>query len=530
MRRGTRSGIVHPYLRRSAWLVALVVTFSAPALADATNYDRLLTQTWRQYEGRHFTVMTNLPQGGEAVVQELELFRRVVLRFVGLPAVPDRLPTLVVMFARQGEFARIVDRPNALGYTNTTLRHNRMVSAGGNIDVQRRHVMFHEYVHYVLRSATNAYHPSWYDEGLAEMLSTVYERRGEVRVGTAPPTHRSFLAGAPSQVSISGIVHNDDLSDWRPINVSLFYAVSWAMVRYIYGYNDGAHVASLDDYLRRVQQGDERVGAFEAAFGMTARAMARRARKHVERRDRPLVSYPRSEFSAIDVRAAVVMDRTDVALELAMLSVFSNTKLARRLLEQGLGAEPGNARLQGAIAVTHQAEQAYASGARIAREALALAERQGAVDVVLPIDLADLLMVWNGDTCQGEAQAERRAEHRDDHDVLPQDAPENCTARYREAQQAYERALEIDVDNPEAMSGLAWTLFHLGEDLPSARAHIGIALDYQPWSPTLQYRTGMILKRVGEAGEARAHLERALSWGEDGEVRENALEALAELE
>ncbi len=492
--------------------------------------DRLLQMSWWLHEGEHFSVVTNIPDKGDDVVADLELFRAVVLRFTGFKAVEDRLPTRAVIFAKKGEFARIVDRASTLGYTSTTLRSNRMVSSGGKLNVEQRHIVFHEYIHYLLRSATNDNHPSWYDEGLAEMLSTVYERNGQVFVGSAPAVHIRFLNSNQLQMPAGSFVHTDDLSNWHPLKVSAFYATSWAMVNYIYADKTGERVEMLSDYLARLRRAEPREAAFEQAFDMQPRGLERRSRKYVSRSNRAFLQYPRDSFTIHTETTRRKLSKEEVAYELAYLAMFSNTELARKLVEEILQEDPDNASMRMMLAVTYQADEEYQRGIEIARASLSLANQKGVRDVLLEIDLADMLMVWNRDACaRKEADHQVPARHREgDEKDVKQDSAETCRARYVEAKEAYLRGLAIETNNPEVRAGLAWALLKLEQELGQALRHIEFALDYQPWSPTLQYRAGMIHKGLDQRDLAMKRLRKALYWAKDGDLREDAAAALAE--
>ena len=507
--------------QRIARLICLVAILS---VGRVQALDKFLQMPWWLYESDHFSVVTNIPDRGDQLIQQLELFRAVVLKFTGLKATADRLPTRAVIFAKRAEFARITDRANALGYTSTTLRNNRMVASGGSLNSGQRHIMFHEYVHYLLRSATDENHPSWYDEGLADMLSTVMQRRGQMVVGTAPPSHLRFINSNSRQVPAGRIVNTDDLSDWHPLNVSLFYATSWALVTYIYADKTGERIADLQAYLAAVQRGEPREAAFEEAFHVSARVLQRRATNYIRRHNKAFLRYPREQFHINAHSMVRRLTTQEIAYELSYLSMFSNTTLARTLIQDVLVHDPHNTFMQTALAVTYQADQEYQHGVELARASLAEASQQNLQDAVLEIELADMLMVWNQDACASESSYKDK-EDKEENDV-PQDTPAVCQSRYVAAKQGYQRGLELEPDNPELRAGLAWALLKLNQELSRASRHIEFALDYQPWSPTLQYRAGMIFQAKGERAKALKHLHKALYWSEDAELRDKAAAAV----
>jgi tetratricopeptide (TPR) repeat protein len=502
--------------------VLLMLVYPGIALASK---DKLLEQPWWLYEAEHFSVATNLREGGDELIRQLELFRKVALRFTGLAPPPRGLPTRAVVFAKQKEFSRISSIANELGFTRTTLRNNRMVGSAGNFDVARRQVMFHEYVHYLLRAATQRNYPAWYDEGLAELLSTVVQKKQQVLLGSAPSTHVRFLRSNTMRTPISRFVHSDDVSEWHPLQVSQFYATSWALVSYLYADPTNKRATQLETYLQTVETGKTREDAFAESFAASPRGLERRALKYANKRPKPFLRYPLSDFPMnFEIRKRR-LSVAEVAYELAHLAMFRNTKLARRLLEDVKKDDPGNALINTALAVTYQADQEYVQGIALAEAALAMTGATGKPDVVSEIDLADMLMVWNREACEGKSVNKDKRKKK----LVPRDNDKTCRGRYIQARAGYERALAIEPDNPEVHAGMAWALLKLQQNLDQARMHISVALGFQPWSPTLQYRAGLIHQGDGNLAAAREHLQKALYWSKDAELREDAQSALAEL-
>jgi len=484
-------------------LMALLVSVSATA------QDRLIRQDWWLLESDHFSVVTNTRgETPDNIIEDLELFRAVVLILTGIDEVEDKLPTRAVVFKSLSEFNRIARMPNIVGFMRSTLRSNRMVSGGSSLSMGQRSIMFHEYVHLLLRSASSVNYPGWYDEGLADMLATVHEKGDRIVIGAESETRMRTLKNNPMTVPLERIVNTDDLSSWHPYHVSYFYAMSWALVNYLnVGHLLGSpnRVPHLQQYLALTQGDTPRPQAFLDAFGITPRAMENELNDYLGTRRRPVIMLPRDRFPEIGEIGKRKLSREEITYELALLAVFRNTKLARSLIEDQLQMESANARLTGALALTYQAERDFARGAELAR----MAVRTDPKNPELAIDLADLLILWNNNNCEREKVG--------------------CADRIIEAEQSYRRVLELAPDNPEAHAQLAALLHSVNRDLPAAAEHIDTALDYQPWSPNLNLLAGQIYKRLGEIDSAREHLRRALRWSENEKIRTQAAKALAAL-
>ena len=503
-----RLGRPLPLGRRSGVLLLTLVIIGLPLSVEAQ--DRLIKQDWWLLESEYFTVVTNTRgRTPETIIEDLELFRAVVLAITGIKTTEDKLPTRAVVFKSLGEFNRIAKLPNIVGVMLPTLRGNRMVSGGGSLSMDQRLIMFHEYVHHLLRSASSVNYASWYDEGLADMLATVYEKDGRIVIGAESKVRIKTLKNNPMQVSLERIVNNDDLSSWHPYHLSYFYAMSWALVNYLnFGHLAGTpnRLEHLRHYLALTQEGIERPQAFVEAFGMTPRAMEKELNKYLGKRMRPVLMIPRDRFPQIGKIRKRLLSKEEITYELALLAVFRNPKLARSLLEDQLRLEPENPRLTGALALTYQAEKDFVRGVQLARKAA----RADPTNPDLAIDLADMLVIWNRDVCADDMTG--------------------CDDRVIEAEQAYHRALEVAPDNPEAHAQLAALLQSVSRDLAAASEHVRFALEYQPWSPTLNLLAGQIYQGLRESDSARVHLKQALYWTENETIRIAAAEALAELE
>jgi tetratricopeptide (TPR) repeat protein len=261
------------------------------------------------------------------------------------------------------------------------------------------------------------------------------------------------------------------------------------------------------------------------SFDASPRGLERRALKYVDRRPKPFLKYPLSDFPInFNIRKRR-LSAFEVAYELAHLAIFRYTKLARRLLEDVQKDDPSNVLLYTALAVPYQADQEYEQVIELAQAALARAAEAGQVDVVSEIDVAEMLMVWNREACEGKSVNRDKRKQK----TIPRDDDATCHSRYVQVLASYQRALLLEPDNPEVHAGMAWALLKLNQDLDQARVHISMALNFQPWSPPLQYRARLIHQGDDNLDAAHEHLQKALYWSKDTELREDARGTLAEI-
>ena len=489
-------------------LVCLCFCLATAAPAWAAN--RLIKQDWWRLQSENFDLITNTRgDTPQSIINDLELFRAVVLALTGVEPYKDRLPTTAVVFRRTGEFNQIARLPNVIGFMRPTLRRNWMVSAGDSLSIDQRTIVFHEYVHHLLRSASSVNYPSWYNEGFADMLATVHERDGRIVIGAEEKGRIRTLKNNPMQVPLEKIVNTDDLSDWHPYHVGYFYGMSWALVNYL---NVG-HFAKppnrmpdLQRYLALTQAGHDRQKAFEEAFGMSPSEMEDEVNDFLGNRMRPVIMLPRDRFPPTQEVLPRKLDSREITLELATLAMYRNHKLSRSLLEEQMAITPEDPELTMALAVTYQFDREYVRGAELARAAAEMDETHPEI----AIDLADLLVSWNRNACKPRV-------------------PE-CDDRAIEAEANYHRALSLEPNNPEAHARLARLLFAEGRNLDDAVEHIELALSFQRWNPSLNLLAGQLYLRLGERAPSREYLERALYWSKSENERKQAAASLKELE
>jgi tetratricopeptide (TPR) repeat protein len=177
-------------------------------------------------------------------------------------------------------------------------------------DVQA--TLFHEYVHYLANRHSSVSYPRWYSEGLAELISSVEFRE------------TSVVVGAPSElIRIGGPLGAGRGASFRPIPVRemidldsgdspyVFYATAWLMVHYFLVDAVGEEpqrIAQTQDYLLRVDAGEDPVMAFEASFGFAPEELDSRLLAHFESSDFKALSYPRSDYDGSVSRTVLEPD------------------------------------------------------------------------------------------------------------------------------------------------------------------------------------------------------------------------------
>ena len=230
---------------------------------------------WIRVETEHFQLISGASAADSIEIAERLELLRAVLTLVGLQAnLTPRVPLLVYVFADAGAYARFQPRTDFAGFMLPRTHRNFLV-VQANAEADAGSMALHEYVHFVLRNGAATRYPAWYDEGLAEFLSTVSMQDGKVVIGTIPPGREQWLLyGNP--LSLRQMMGADDVYDGSPRSPRRFFAQSWSLMHFF-------HVADrvgfpkrrapLTHYIARLNRGEAPDDACREAFGMDFEAL-----------------------------------------------------------------------------------------------------------------------------------------------------------------------------------------------------------------------------------------------------------------
>jgi len=224
---------------------------------------------WIRVETAHFHLISGASKSESIqIAQRLELLHA-VLKLVGLQTnLTPRVPLLVYVFADADGYARFRPRADSAGFMLPRTHRNFLV-VQADAEADAGSTALHEYVHFVLRNGAAMRYPAWYDEGLAEFLSTVSLQDEQVVIGTIPAGREQWLLyGSP--MSLRQIMTVDDAYDGPPGSLQRFYAQAWTLMHFFHvadrvGFPKRR--AQLTDYIARLNRGEAPDDACREAFG-----------------------------------------------------------------------------------------------------------------------------------------------------------------------------------------------------------------------------------------------------------------------
>ncbi len=156
-----------------------------------------------------------------------------------------------------------------------------LINAGGDYESTRSSV-YHEYTHFLFDSR-NYYIPTWLNEAIAELFSTIELTKKEAKIGLAEPYNLSALAHAkliPLE-RLFQITNGSPEYNSSKHRRGVFYAQSWGLLHYLmFGKSDippGAYKNLVDQVIKRPYLTEE---TFQDIIGLSFSETEKRLQKY----------------------------------------------------------------------------------------------------------------------------------------------------------------------------------------------------------------------------------------------------------
>lgn len=377
--------------RREVSSAGLLVCALAALVLSATRVDAdVVDREWIEVSTPRFTILSRLSEKRtRRLAQDLELFAQVVLSVTNARRQDSPVPTRVVLIDENAEWREIGSDHSLAGFYFPTLRENYMAMRDFQGDLDRA-IVQHEYIHFLLRNESRFHYPRWYEEGYAEVFSTVKHRGDAVVVGSVPIWRIDELRYR-TWLPIRRIVQPDGYESWTEADRSMYYAEAWALIHYlVLGNDDGdAFAPRLDAHIRAIEEGMPVAKAFEQAFGIGLSKLDHQVRRYLERGRYPAKEIPADRFETDWEIRARVPSEAEVALGVATLQLYlGELESARRGFARVLRLDPQSAHALAGLGRVSSAAGRYVDAARCFEGAVELAPD----DPVLHVDLARFLL------------------------------------------------------------------------------------------------------------------------------------------
>jgi len=287
---------------------------------------------WLHIETPNFVVYS---QDDEATtvefVKELERYRQFLVQVAGISPQGKALKLTVYIAANKSSYRKLTASKSA-GMFNTKrngptaiIYQKRKQGRYGQDSLQ---VLFHEYVHYLQYQGTPAPYPMWYQEGLAEYLSSVRSIKGGMQAGEI------LLARVPDLYG-QDWYHVKKLFEAKKVlkNGYIFYAQSWLMTHMLYSHE--TFRPGRTRFLELLATGTEPLDALQQVYGMTYSTFDFALREYFKGRKFPAFQFASEEpnFQLSKSRILSVNDGELLDLEIAT-EFYRKDRDMRRLLKR----------------------------------------------------------------------------------------------------------------------------------------------------------------------------------------------------
>jgi tetratricopeptide (TPR) repeat protein len=282
------------------------------------------------------------------VATRLEQFRLFFSRLFRRARMSDAVPTTVIVFKSADAYKPYNPGAHA-GYFQPGEDVNYItLAARDDSDANSPFaVIFHEYVHLLVKNNLSPNTPAWLNEGLAEFYSTLeLTKDGKQAAIGKPIAYHVLYLREQKMLPLRTLLSVDHSSPYynEQNKRGVFYAQSWALVHYLMLGNDRKRAPQLTRYFELVARGASQQESFQAAFGADAEAIEKELREYI-RRDS--YTYGTLDFDQkLEFDAGVQSEQLSEAEAQAYLGDLAlHTRLPDRAesdLQKSLALDPAN--------------------------------------------------------------------------------------------------------------------------------------------------------------------------------------------
>ncbi|MFD1216782.1 MULTISPECIES: tetratricopeptide repeat protein [Microbulbifer] len=480
----------------AASVIPILLSLSGGSASAATG--------WHEYNSEHFTVYSDVSEHKvHQLMRDLERFRRAALAFTGQEELPENRNLRVFHFRDTAEFARFSGDRKIAGFYRETWQGPIIFSRDGDHGISGSGLIFHEYVHHLMRERSGMTYPRWYAEGFAELLASAELQEKSVLIGGVPQWRLSAWATEDpltiEQLLVPDPANHASGDSGRYWNN--YYASAWLMTHYLQlGHNAGHedYRGATNNYLQAVAAGENPLKIFPEHFGKPIGEIQREIQRYMQDDiARHRLTVPRYDYS-IPRRGLTKNERLFLLADEAVDA--GNLNLAMEYLQQsekhGLGWQENLS----AMAVVKAREKNFTVGEKVMEEIgeygqiSHLTAANTAQFHLLKLQSLSATRKWNDDDYQAAVRYAKIAVQTGPH-YLP---------GYR----------------------TLWTAYQLKGKSEAALQIMLSAYQQEPNHLNLNASIGFYLAHLGKNALAREYLERVVAWSHSQDLRSKAEDIL----
>ena len=298
---------------------------------------------WVSVRSKHLLLIGN---GSEKDIRlmavRLEQFREVVLQLFARPGSDPSVRSTVIVFKDDASYTPFKTNENNAGYFQPGQDANYItLSAETRGEQDYFNIIFHEYTHLITNNSIGP-SPAWFNEGLAELYSTVAITNSEVVLGRSIHRHITSLkenALLPLrllfEVDYKSPYYNESHKQ------SIFYAESWALVHYLMLNRNGERARQTITFLELLRSHEPLEKAVQKAFSTTLENLEGDLRSYIQQDRYRLVQNVFTSKNKPDLQmSSAPVGEAELQAYLGDLLVHSNRADAEIYLQKALQLDP----------------------------------------------------------------------------------------------------------------------------------------------------------------------------------------------
>jgi tetratricopeptide (TPR) repeat protein len=451
---------------------------------------------WRRLAADGFTVVGDVSeQRLQKVAVELARFRATVGKFMSTGAPERELPVRVFAVSRKTWNGYLQLRQGVAGYFHPDhFGVDIVIDAEGEFE-RSRMIIYHEYTHYYMHANDTFPYPLWFEEGVAQMMSTLRASGKKLYAANLP--HGGWLDTGSGWMSLAEVVSAtyDSPQYVGHKAADQFYMEALLLTHYLIIGAPPARNSQLNRFLERLVVGKlDPEAASQAAFGVPLATIEQEVLQYYRKGNFLAMIQPDpvsagERYPVVRVTDAQGWDEVGHV----MLRVDLDPALAMQTFQKVLEIDPGNRRAMAGIAV-----------------ALERQDRQPEADQWLARMRATTEPAGLPDRYCGEIYASRLDT------VTDMEAEEDLRRRSTECFTAARRA---DPNDLQSLIGLACLAGSDPEATSQILEPLVAALQRHPENEVLALGAAQCLWNAGRHRESLDYLKRAIERTRDVEMR-----------
>ena len=245
--------------------------------------------TWTEYTSPHFRLYSDLDKSQvESALLDFEVFRATLIELLNLDN-KDFNAVDIYVFKSQNDYAKIQPNRKVAGFFLDTVRGPIMVVGPGDFSKLNLSTLYHEYLHYLVRVNSSFRYPRWFDEGMAELYSSLEYDENFVVIGKMAERAAGKFANS-GLLDLKTLLTQTHISSASSNTARKFYSTAWLFVHFLQfssvnGFDD--YGASLTKFLNLYNKGVAPLKAFEQSFSVSIETL----QKQLERYNRKRILY-----------------------------------------------------------------------------------------------------------------------------------------------------------------------------------------------------------------------------------------------